>query len=105
MKKYIDFAKELGWSFVDIFEKFIPVVGIVVMAVLVCLALTGCVSRDIQNMGGEPTNQGTRTLILPDGRGCEGKLRFTGGGYASIHYNFQCDDGRLFVNLTNAEIK
>ena len=76
----------------------------VVIAVLVASMLSGC-GRDIQSMGGEPSNQGTKTLVLPDGRGCVGKLRYTGGGYAAVHYNFQCDDGRTFVSITNAEIK
>ena len=77
----------------------------IVIAVLVASLISGCGSPEIQDIGGEPSNQGTKTLVLPDGRGCTGKLRYTGGGYAAIHYNFQCDDGRTFVSITNAEIK
>lgn len=47
----------------------------------------------------------SRTLTLPNGNGCTGKLRFTGGNYAAVHYNFLCDDGRIFFNIENAEVK
>lgn len=47
----------------------------------------------------------TRRLTLPDGRGCTGKLKFTGGGYAAVHYNFLCNDGRIFFNIENAEVR
>ena len=71
---------------------------------IVTALLTGC-SVKYDEMGGEPTDQGTRLLILPDGNGCTGKLRYTGGGYAAVHYNFNCDDGRVFINITNAEVQ
>ena len=77
----------------------------IAVAGAVLIALLCSCSSDIRDMGSEPEEQGTRTLVLPDGNGCTGKLRFTGGGYAAIHYNFHCDDGRIFVNLTNAEVK
>lgn len=47
----------------------------------------------------------TRTLTLPDGKGCTGKIKFTGGGYAAVHYNFLCNDGRIFFNIENAEVR
>ena len=47
----------------------------------------------------------TRTLTLPNGKGCTGKIRYTGGGYAAVHYNFLCDDGRIFFNIENAEVR
>lgn len=46
-----------------------------------------------------------RTLTLPNGKGCTGKLKFTGGGYAAVHYNFICNDGRIFFNIENAEVR
>ena len=55
------------------------------------------------NIGDNPDK--TRTLRLPDGRGCTGKLKFTGGGYAAVHYNFFCNDGRIFFNIENAEVR
>ena len=41
-----------------------------------------------------------RVLTLPDGRGCTGKIR-----YAAVHYNFLCNDGRIFFNIENAEVR
>lgn len=74
------------------------------LALFLMFACTGC-SVKYEDMGGELEEQGKRTLVLPDGRGCTGKLRYTGGGYAAVHYNFNCDDGRIYVNLTNAEVE
>lgn len=47
----------------------------------------------------------TRVLTLPNGKGCTGKIRYTGGGYAAVHYNFLCNDGRIFFNIENAEVR
>ena len=67
-------------------------------------ACDGFVGRGADvDMGDNPDK--TRTLTLPDGRGCTGKLKFTGGGYAAVHYNFFCNDGRIFFNIVNAEVR
>lgn len=84
--------------------RYIMSLLLVAVGALLIFALSGC-SVKYEDMGGELDEQGKRTLVLPDGRGCTGKLRYTGGGYAAVHYNFNCDDGRIYVNLTNAEVE
>lgn len=76
----------------------IPIYAILV-GVLVAL-FAGCGDCRPEN---SPSKQ--MTLTLQDGRGCVGTLKRTGGGYAEVGYYFECADGRMFVNLSNAELK
>ena len=75
------------------------------LVIAISFGLVACEHDHTVQVGGDIAPKGIKTLVLPDGRGCEGELHFTGGGYASVHYNFHCTDGRMFVGLENAEIK
>jgi hypothetical protein len=76
-----------------------------IVAMAISLVFVACEHDRTVQVGGDIAPQGIKTLVLPDGRGCEGTLHYTGGGYASVHYNFHCKDGRMFVGLENAEVK
>lgn len=75
------------------------------LIIAISFGLVACEHDHMLYSGNEITQQDIKTLILPDGRSCEGTLHFTGGGYAEIRYNFHCTDGRMFVGLENAEVK
>lgn len=75
------------------------------LIITMSLVFVACEHDRTVQVDGATASQGIKTLTLPDGRGCEGTLHFTGGGYAAIHYNFHCTDGRMFVGLENAEIE
>lgn len=75
------------------------------LIVTMALVIVACEHDHMLYEGNDPTHQDIKTLVLPDGRSCEGTLHFTGGGYASVHYNFYCTDGRMFVGLENAEVR